>query len=223
MIRSKFNSIVAVTALVVAVLGATPLGHAAGRVLLPSNSVGASQLRKSAVTSLKVKDGTLLAADFRSGELPAGAPGAKGDAGPAGPKGEPGPQGPAGEPGAQGPKGDAGAAGAVGAAGATGPKGDKGDPGAGAGATAVIRRSNHVVTAGADGWWHADCLAGERATGGGAHFSDVLPGDAIEMSRPIDASWATATGGVPIGWLAYAHNGGASDRMLYVTVVCVAG
>ena len=42
MIRSKFNSIVAVTALVVAVLGATPLGHAAGRVLLPSNSVGAS-------------------------------------------------------------------------------------------------------------------------------------------------------------------------------------
>ena len=47
MIRSKLNSIVAVTALVVAVLGATPLGHAAGRVLLPSNSVGASQLRRA--------------------------------------------------------------------------------------------------------------------------------------------------------------------------------
>ena len=53
-------------------------------------------------------------------------------------------------------------------------------------------------------------------------FSDVLPGDAIEMSRPIDAAWATAPGGVPIAWLTYAHNGGASDRMLYVTVVCVA-
>ncbi len=228
MIRSKFNSIVAVTALVVAVLGATPLGHAAGRVLLPSNSVGASQLRKSAVTSLKVKDGSLLAADFKSGQLPAGAPGATGEAGPVGPKGEPGPQGPAGVPGAPGPKGDTGDTGATGAtgvagtAGATGPKGDKGDPGPSAGATAVIRRSNHVVAAGADGWWHADCLAGERATGGGAMFSDVLPGDAIEMSRPIDASWVTATGGVPIGWLAYAHNGGASDRMLYVTVVCVA-
>ena len=184
MIRSKFNSIVAVTALVVAVLGATPLGHAAGRVLLPSNSVGASQLRKSAVTSLKVKDGSLLAADFDTGAT--------------------------------------GATGAAGTAGATGPKGDKGDPGPSTGGTAVIRRSNHVVAAGADGWWHADCLAGERATGGGAMFSDVIPGDAIEMSRPIDPSWVSATGGVPIGWLAYVHNGGASDRMLYVTVVCVA-
>ena len=195
MIRSKFNSIVAVTALVVAVLGATPLGHAAGRVLLPSNSVGASQLKKSAVTSLKVKDGTLLAADFKSGQLPAGAPGIQGDAGPAGPKGEPGPQGPAGEPGAQGPKGDTGDCRRRGRDGPKGDtacrrrrrKGDKGDPGPGAGATAVIRRSNHVVSAGTDGWWHADCLAGERATGGGAMFSDVLPGDAIEMSRPIDA------------------------------------
>jgi hypothetical protein len=76
--------------------------------------------------------------------------------------------------------------------------------------------------AGADGWWHADCLAGERATGGGAFFSDVLPGDAIEMSRPIEKSWATGDGGVPMGWLAYAHNAGATDRILYVTAVCVA-
>ena len=225
MIRSKFNSIVAVTALVVAVLGATPLGHAAGRVLLPSNSVGASQLKKSAVTSLKVKDG-----DAARGRLQV-RPAARRRAGHSGRRGTGGAEGRAR---AAGTRRRAGRAGAEGryrrcrhrrcerAERREGEKGEKGDPGAGAGATAVIRRSNHVVSAGTDGWWHADCLAGERATGGGAMFSDVLPGDAIEMSRPIDAAWATATGGVPIAWLAYAHNGGASDRMLYVTVVCVA-
>jgi hypothetical protein len=216
MIRSKFNSVVAVTALLVAVLGATPLGHAAARVVLPSNSVGAPQIKRGAVTSLKVKDGALLAADFKAGQLPQGSPGLQG------PKGDPGVAGPAGPKGDTGAQGEPGAKGETGAAGTPGAKGEKGDPGPSGGATAVIRRSNHVVTAGADGWWHADCLAGERATGGGAMFSDVLPGDAIEMSRPIDKSWVTDTGGVPIGWLAYAHNGGASDRMLYVTVVCVA-
>jgi len=222
MMSSKFNGVVAMTALVVAVLGATPLGHAAARIVLPSNSVGATQIKKGAVTSLKVKDGALLAADFKAGQLPQGAPGVQG---PKGDPGVPGPAGPAGtkgDTGAQGEPGLPGVQGEKGAPGQPGAKGEKGDPGPSTGATAVIRRSNHVVSAGADGWWHADCLDGERATGGGAMFSDVLPGDAIEMSRPIDSKWVTATGGVPIGWLAYAHNGGASDRMLYVTVVCVA-
>src|ERR1044071_6683978 len=120
MIRSRFNSVVAVTALVVAVLGATPLGHAAARVVLPTNSVGATQIKKDAVTGAKVKNGSLLAADFKAGQLPAGAVGAQG------PKGEQGPEGAQGEPGPQGVKGDAGAKGDTGTSGA---KGDKGDPG----------------------------------------------------------------------------------------------
>jgi len=94
--------VLSITALVVAVLGATPIGHAAKGLLLPANSVGTAQLKKDAVTAVKVKDGSLLAADFKRGQLPEGA------AGPAGPAG---PQGPAG---AQGPKGD---------------KGDRGDTG----------------------------------------------------------------------------------------------
>lgn len=103
MSKSKITPVVAVTALVVAVFGATPLGQAASRLVLPKNSVGAVQLRKnavgarkiakSAVTSAKVKDGSLLAVDFRAGQLPAG---------PRGPKGDPGPQGPKGDPGASG-------------------------------------------------------------------------------------------------------------------------
>jgi hypothetical protein len=66
------------------VLAATPLGQAASKMILPKNSVGAAQIRKSAVTGLKVKNGTLMAADFKAGQLPAGAQGPKGDKGDAG-------------------------------------------------------------------------------------------------------------------------------------------
>jgi hypothetical protein len=141
MFKLKLNTIIAVTALVVAVLGTTPLGHAAGGLILPKNSVGATQLKKSAVTGLKVKNGTLMAADFKPGQIPAG---------PQGPKGDPGVQGPKGDPGAQGPKGDPGIQGAQGEQGI---QGIQGQPGAAAGANAVMRRSSHLISAGSDGWW----------------------------------------------------------------------
>ncbi|MEA2482028.1 MAG: hypothetical protein QOJ07_3950 [Thermoleophilaceae bacterium] len=76
---------VASTALVVA-LGGT--SYAA--VKLPKNSVGSKQIKSNAVTSPKVKNGSLLAADFAVGQLPAGA---KGDPGERGAQGERGPQG----------------------------------------------------------------------------------------------------------------------------------
>lgn len=40
MLKTKLNTIIAVTALVVAVFGATPLGHAAGRLVLPRSAGG---------------------------------------------------------------------------------------------------------------------------------------------------------------------------------------
>ena len=92
MFRSKITTVAAFTALAVAVLGATPVGHAAGRLVLGKGSVGTPQLKKNAVTSAKVKNGTLLAVDFKQGQLPAG------------------PQGPQGAKGDQGPKGDSGVA-----------------------------------------------------------------------------------------------------------------
>ena len=97
---SKISIILAATALLVAVLGATPVGQAAGRLVLPQNSVGAVQLKKSAVTGLKVKNGSLLAADFKAGQLPRGAQGPKGDTGAQGPKGDKGDKGDTGAPGA---------------------------------------------------------------------------------------------------------------------------
>ena len=60
-------------------LGGT--GYAAVKV--PKSSVGATQLKKNAVTSAKVKNGSLLVGDFKSAERrklrgPAGAAGAAG-------------------------------------------------------------------------------------------------------------------------------------------------
>jgi hypothetical protein len=65
-------------ALAVALLGATPLGEAAGELVLPRDSVGTLQLRDGAVTGPKVKDRSLLARDFRPGQLPQGPPGPPG-------------------------------------------------------------------------------------------------------------------------------------------------
>jgi hypothetical protein len=51
---------------------------------VPKNSVGTAQLKTGAVTTKKVKDGTLLKNDFKPGQLPAGSPGPQGPAGPPG-------------------------------------------------------------------------------------------------------------------------------------------
>lgn len=77
---SKITTALAVTALAVAVLGSTPLGHAAGSIL-PLGSVGTPQLKKNAVIGTKVLNGSLTAADFKAGSLPAGPAGPKGDQG----------------------------------------------------------------------------------------------------------------------------------------------
>ena len=90
-------------------LGVALGGTSYAATALPRNSVGVIQLKKNAVTSVKVKDGTLLGKDFKSGQLPAGGSGAAGAAGgrgpvgPQGPAGTPGPTGAAGETGGRGP------------------------------------------------------------------------------------------------------------------------
>jgi hypothetical protein len=68
-------------ALAVSLLGATPLGEAAQELVLPRGSVGTEQLRDDAVTAAKVQNRSLLARDFKQGQLPRG------------PQGPPGPPG----------------------------------------------------------------------------------------------------------------------------------
>ena len=77
--------VISLIALFVALSGAS---YAA--IKLPINAVGTAQIKKDAVTSAKVKDGSLLAGDFKAGQLPAGAKGeagVKGDTGAAGASG----------------------------------------------------------------------------------------------------------------------------------------
>jgi hypothetical protein len=78
------------SALVVAVLGSTPLGHAlvsnvprnsVGPIHLKRNAVGPQKIAPNAVRAPHVLNGSLLAEDFKAGQIPAG---------PAGPKGDPG-------------------------------------------------------------------------------------------------------------------------------------
>jgi hypothetical protein len=99
-------------------------------------------IKDNTITSADVKNRSLLASDFKPGELPkasgagAGQPGPqgpKGEAGApgqAGPQGERGPQGQTGPQGERGAQGEPGAPGQDGKDGQPGQKGDKGEPGA---------------------------------------------------------------------------------------------
>jgi hypothetical protein len=161
----KLNSstVIAATALAVAVFGSTPIGHAAGNLILPRNSVGTAQLKGSAVTGLKVKDGSLAAADFAAGQLPAG---------PKGDKGDPGPQGPTGL------KGLPGLPGAKGATGLQGP------PGA-SGREVVIETK--TLNAGIVDGNYAVCPSGKTVLGGG--FWTQTGAVKIDRSYPSTNGW----------------------------------
>jgi hypothetical protein len=126
---------VAYVALFVA-LGGT--GYAASSALLPANSVGTQQ----------VIDHSLLKADFKAGQLPAGPRGPRGHAGA---KGNPG------------PKGDTGAAGAQGAAGPTGPAGKDATP-------ADFTGEATVLVAAAPGAADQCSTPGQFCTGGNGWF-----------------------------------------------------
>ena len=86
-----------VGALVIATLGATPLGEAArsaaaqvvprnsiGPLQLKRNSVGPSKIAPNAIRTGHVQDGVLLVSDFKAGQIPQGPKGDKGDTGAAG-------------------------------------------------------------------------------------------------------------------------------------------
>lgn len=102
--RLTFANVTSVVALFVALGGSS---YAA--LKLPKASVGPTQLRDDAVTSSKVKQGSLTLSDFRRSQR-AALQGLPGRSGAAGTPGTPG------TPGAKGPKGDAGPGGHLGRA-----------------------------------------------------------------------------------------------------------
>lgn len=116
--------VVAIIALVAAMAGT---GWAAFK--LPRHSVGHAQLKKNAVTSSNVRDRSLLARDFRPGQLPSGGRGGTGATGPRG---------------ARGPRGRTGARGPVGPTAVTASA--LGDPPAGVGAFSAIATATITTT-----------------------------------------------------------------------------
>ena len=81
----SFANVASLTALVLAMGGTgyalTILRNSVGSTQIKKDGVAKSDIRKNAVTSSKVKNRSLLAGDFATGQLPAGAPGAPGATG----------------------------------------------------------------------------------------------------------------------------------------------
>jgi hypothetical protein len=85
-LRLTYANVLATLALFLALGG----GAAFAAATLGKNSVGSKQLKKNAVTGVKVKDGSLSATDFKVGQLPTGERGPVGERGPQGVPGAPG-------------------------------------------------------------------------------------------------------------------------------------
>lgn len=81
--RLTYANVIATLALFLALGG----GAAYAASHLGKGTVGARQLKRNAVSAAKVRDGSLLARDFKAGELPTGE---RGPAGGRGPQGAPG-------------------------------------------------------------------------------------------------------------------------------------
>jgi hypothetical protein len=149
--KQRISLACSASALVIATLGSTPLGEAARHAVsqaVPRNSVGALQLKRNAVTSSKIApnairtgqilDGSLLASDFKPGQIPQG------------PKGD---------------KGDKGDRGATGTAGQAGPQGLRGPSGTSGWQSVAERR--RVPKEGTVQVWDVACPAGKKVLGGG--------------------------------------------------------
>ena len=153
---SRYANVTATMALVLALCGTS---YAAG-VVLPRDSVGSAQVRADAISSAKVRDGGLLARDFRAGQLPAGPTGATGARGPNGARGATGPAGPAG------------------AIGPPGPAGPSTLPALDTKSGAAVRSAAGETTYG-----EADCDPGTYAVGGGVLSSNA--GMTVDSSWPL--------------------------------------
>ncbi len=191
--------IVALVALFVALGGSGYAAVAINGKNIKNRSIAAIKLKREVLTSREVKNDSLLAADFKAGQLRSGSPG------PAGPQGLPGAPG---APGAQGP------------AGAPGPPGSPG-------ATNVTLRGGAPaqVAAGSVQSASARCLEGERATGGANITVDRAgersTGSFVINSGPILVGGGGPVADVPVGWSTTVKNTAATGTdTLFAYVVC---
>jgi hypothetical protein len=197
--RLTFANVVSMAALFVA-LGGT--GYAA--IVLPANSVGTPQLKKDSVTAAKVKDGTLKATDFASGQLKKGNTGARGPAG------------------------------AVGPAGPIGPPGSidaalyysKVQSDARYLHVALVTASSGTVSVAANVYNDAvaTCPAGYQAIAGGVDTESgqnlVVAASSPRVGGQRALSLAAGNFGPPTGWSGFVRNNGVSTQSFTVVAIC---
>ena len=196
----SFPTVVSLLALFVA-LGGT--GYAA--VVLPSNSVGTSQLKKNAVTSGKVKDGSLKSVDFASGQVPAGPAGAKGQTGATGPAGPTGP---------------------TGVVDTTAFYSKVQSDARFLRSTVVVTARSGAITPGSFGSATASCPAGYQVIAGGVEPENVLT-VVVTASEPLIAgqnlnSVVPGQFAAASGWRAFARNNAAVNETVDVAAICAA-
>ena len=174
-------------ALIVACLAlALSLGGVSYAALrLPANSVGSRQ----------VINGSLLKADFKSGQLARGARGLRGLAGAAGPAGPAGPAGAAGAQGVQGVQGVQGPAGPV--------------------SLTYVASAITALPNGTQQDAFADCPAGMVVTGGGGFSSSTSTAVSIKSS-----ALGTTTGDTFDEWGVTMNNASGSDTTFFAEAVC---
>lgn len=158
--------------------------NSVGSTQIKASAVKSSELAKNAVTSVKVKDGSLLKSDFKAGELPTQSSQVL--------PGEKGAQGPQGEKGDKGEKGETGAKGDTGASGEPGTNGAPGAPGApgtnGVSGRVLANGADTAVANGATKSFTVSCPVGKASTGGGYSTSSAV-GVTLNLSRPDGNGW----------------------------------
>ena len=187
--KNRLPIVLSATALVVAVFGITPLGHATSTIVQTHFAKNANFLRGKAPSVAK-KPNTIVLRDAKGNikglAAVRGVAGAPGAPGPQGPQGPGGPQGPQGPPGANGATGPAGPAGATNVRVRTG--------------TAFLVNRNSFAQG------TVACLAGERATGGGVVANTNVYFPNIVDSRPTPST----NNAVPTGWAVWVSNNDTS-------------
>lgn len=193
-----------IAAFVVALLGATPLGEAAGeRVMAVVPFAKTAGYAKVAGTAAKLNGhrSTLSGAPNtipvvgRNGKLPV----ALGAVGPQGPRGEPGPAGP------EGPRGETGPKGPPGPVGPPGPRGVSGWSFVTKGFTVAPKKIVSTTV---------NCPAGTKAFGGGVAHAHLYDVDTHILND--------APGGQATGWYVTIWNDGSANLTLsyYVWAIC---
>jgi hypothetical protein len=193
--RQRLPLVLSITALVVTLFGATPLGQAAasGLAAVPAfaktagfaKSAGNSSKLNGHKSSITGVPGTIPVIG-KDGKLPASI-------------------------------GAVGQQGQQGAAGAKGDKGDKGENGDNGATHVVVRRSEFSSPSSGQISGSANCVgAGERATGGGYDAGGNGANIIVFHSQPSPAT----QGATPTGWDVLMAVSGSTHAVLTVYVVC---